>query len=286
MFFSNYNKPGKGVNKRDPNQPRLTTFFEILPRKLWDLCKLNLLYMIAAIPFFIVTMTITGIISSRITTSLFEALGGSSLESALVFLDLALRIVLSLLFTVFYGLGPVTAGATYIVRNYGREEHCWLVSDFFERFKSNFKQSFCLWIIDLAALYLLTVAVDFYMNTGIYLLSFILIAAALVYTIMHLYIYQIIITFDLSLKHIMKNSLIFAFAKLPKNFLLLTITALSHIVIPITVIFITQSAVAVLVVILLELCILPSLTSFVNNFFIYSDIEKYINIALESEHAN
>lgn len=284
MFFPNYNKPGKGVNKRDPNQPRITTFFEILPRKLWNLCKVNLLYMVAAIPFFLVTLVITGVISSRITNSLFVALNDPSLEPTLALLDILLRIVFSLLFTVFYGLGPATAGATYIIRNYGREEHCWLVSDFFERFKSNFKQSFVIWIIDLAALFTMTVAIEFYMNSGIYILAVILIFVSLVYTLMHLYIYQIMITFELSLKHILKNSLIFALAKAPKNFLLLLINVLVHIIIPVAAVFITQSVTAVAVVVLLEIFILPALTSFTTNFFIYSDIEKYINLAQSSDN--
>ncbi len=284
FFFPNYNKPGKGVNKRDPNQPRITTFFEILPRKLWNLCKVNMLYMLVGIPFFLITMIITGVISARISNSLFVSLDDPSLEPTIALLDLGLRAILSLLFTVFYGLGPATAGATYIIRNYGREEHCWLVSDFFERFKSNFKQSFCIWIIDLAALYLMTVAIEFYVNSGIYILAFILIFVALVYTIMHLYIYQLIITFELPLKHILKNSLIFAFAKAPKNFLLLLICVLVHIVIPIAAIFITQSILAVIAVVFLEFFILPSLTGFVTNFFVYSDIEKYINMAMDADN--
>ncbi len=283
MFFSNYNKPGKGVNKRDPNQPRITTFFEILPRKLWDLCKVNMLYMIAALPFFLFTMIITGVISSRISDSLFVSLGDPSLEPTFALIDIALRVILSLFFSIFYGLGPATAGATYIIRNYGREEHCWLVSDFFERFRTNFKQSFCIWAIDLAALYLLTIAIEFYVNSGIYILAFILVLVAFVYTLMHLYIYQILITFDLPLKHVFKNSLIFAMANAPKNFLLLLITIMIHIVIPIAAVFITQNLIVILIIILLELILLPTLTSFTTNFFIYSDIEKYINIAQESK---
>ncbi len=284
FFYSNYNKPGKGVNKRDPNQPRITTFFEILPRKLWDLCKVNMLYMIAAIPFFLFTIIITGVISSRISNFFYVSLGDPSLEPTFALIDIGLRVIISLLFTIFYGLGPATAGTTYIIRNYGREEHCWLVSDFFEKFRTNFKQSFCIWAIDLAALFLLTIAIEFYMNSEIYILAFIVIFAALVYTIMHLYIYQIMITFDLSLKHILKNSLIFALAKAPKNILLLLISVLVHIVIPVAVVVITQSVIAALVIVLLELLILPSLTSFMSNFFIYSDIEQYIKLALESEH--
>ena len=46
MFFNNYSKPGKGVNKRNPEQPRMQIFFDVLPRKLWDLLKLHILLFI------------------------------------------------------------------------------------------------------------------------------------------------------------------------------------------------------------------------------------------------
>lgn len=284
FFFPNYNKPGKGVNKRDPNQPRITTFFEILPRKLWNLCKVNMLSLIVAIPFFIVTLIVTGIISSRIVNTLYTlASSNPEYQTTFALLDLLLRVVLSWLFAVFYGMGPVTAGATYIIRNYGREEHCWLISDFFERFKSNFKQSIVVWLIDLAALFMITVAIDFYMNAGIYILAFILIFIAFVYTLMHLYIYQILITFDLPLKHIFKNSLLFALAKAPKNLLLLLINIAVHIGIPVVAVLFVQNPTVTIVIVLLEVLLLPSLTSFTTNFFIYSDIETYINLAQESE---
>lgn len=285
FFFPNYNKPGKGVNKRDPNQPRITTFFEILPRKLWNLCKVNLLSLIVAIPFFIVTMIVTGVVSAKIVSPLMASSNFASYDSStFALLDLGLRAVFSAMFAIFYGMGPVTAGSTYIIRNYGREEHCWLISDFFEKLWANFRQSLVIWLVDLAAFFLLTVAIDFYMKSGVYLLAYILVFVAIVYTLMHLYIYQILITFDLSLKHIFKNSLIFALAKAPKNLLLLLINLLVHIIIPLVAILVTANPTVVIAYIALEIFLLPALTSFTTNFFIYSDIETYINLALESEN--
>ena len=37
-------------------------------------------------------------------------------------------------------IGPATAGLTYVLRNFAREEHSWVVSDFFEQCKKNLKQ--------------------------------------------------------------------------------------------------------------------------------------------------
>ncbi len=286
MFFNSYNKPGKGVNKRDPNQPRMTTFFEILPRKIWPLCKANMLHLLTAIPFFVVTMIVMGIISSKVINLFSTVFGEEEFGSTLMILDVVMRWFLAILFTVFFGQGPVTAGVTYIIRNYAREEHCWPVSDFFEKTKENFKQSICLWIIDLIFLYVATVAFVFYWTSANYILAFLLIWVAIIYIVMHIYIYQIMITFDLPLKHVVKNSFIFTFSNAPKNLLLLLIVVAVHMVLPYIALFCySDKAIIVLLVwALLELILLPALTSFMTNFFIYPSIEKYINLANENKN--
>jgi len=48
-----------------------------------------------------------------------------------VYIDLISRVLVTILFTVLWGMGPVTCGFTYVLRNYAREEHSWLFSDFF-----------------------------------------------------------------------------------------------------------------------------------------------------------
>ena len=181
MFFNNYNKPGPGVNKRDPNEPRIRTFFDIFPRKLWNLFKLNLLYLLVSIPFFVVVMLLMGIIS----VPLVESISAVLTETEIVGYDLIIRFAMSFLFFVFLGVGPVTAGFTYIIREYANDRPCWMVSDFFEKFKSNFKQGILLWIIDLAAFYVFTVAFGFYGETGKMFFQYFILVVALIYVMMH-----------------------------------------------------------------------------------------------------
>ncbi len=283
MFFPNYSKPGKGVNKRDPNQSIIVTFFEILPRKLWNLCKLNWLYLITAIPFFVVTMLVTGVISSPFINALSAFLADSQLNPALALFDLILRFIFTFAVTVFWGMGPCTAGFTYIVRNYGQEEHCWLISDYFERIKLNLKQSFLFWIIDLLVFYFLMGALYFYYDSSIYILVFVLSFATVVYTIMHMYIYQMMITFDLKLRDIIKNSFLLTFACAPRNILLLLILIGIHIGLPILAYLFFQSSTVLLVFIILELCLLPSLSAFTVNFFIHPILHKYVKREPDAE---
>ena len=110
MFFNNYSKPGKGVNKRNPDQPRIQVFFDVLPRKLCDLFKLNILYLLTAIPFFIVTMIVVGVISAP----LVDAIATELANTELIYMDVVLRFAFAFLFMIFLGQGPVTAGYTYL----------------------------------------------------------------------------------------------------------------------------------------------------------------------------
>ena len=274
MFFNNYSKPGKGVNKRNPEQPRIQVFFDVLPRKLWDLFKLNILYLLVSIPFFIVTMIVVGIVSAPIIDGLANQFDNVSL----VHLDLILRIVIAFWFTIILGQGPITAGYTYIIREHGREHPCWIISDFFERFKSNFKQGILLWIIDLAALYLFTVAVRFYGRSGIFVLQYLMILMAVIYAMMHIYVYQMMVTFDLPLKNILRNSLLLALAKAPVSLLILLLNVIIYAVIPIVIILTAKSFVAILILLLTEVLILPPITSFTINFYIDPILDKHINI--------
>ncbi|MBE7022941.1 MAG: DUF624 domain-containing protein [Ruminococcaceae bacterium] len=276
MFFQNYAKPGKGVNKRDPNQPRIKTFFEILPRKLWNLCKLNWLYLITAIPFFLVTMFIAGIFSSPIINSITDFSNDVDLTMLAVF-DLFVRFAVSMCFLIFWGLGPCTAGFTFITRNYGKEEHCWLFSDYFEKFRQNFKQSILLWIIDLVVFYLLAVAFMFYHRNSMFLLTILVASVTVVYTMMHMYIYQMMISYKLSFIDIIKNSLLLTFIKAPQNVLLLFVVLAMNIGIPYLIYSLFHNVISILVIVLLEACMLPALSSFITNFFVYTTLEMYVN---------
>ncbi len=294
MFgFYNYNKPGKGVQKRDPNQPRTSLFFELLFRKLWDLCKVNFLYILLGIPTFIITMLIVGIVSSRLTEFaapiLAEVMGLASadmsnvqLSTSLIGFDLGARVVFAVLFMVFLGLGPATAGVTYVLRNYGREEHAWLWSDTWRNVKSNFKQAILLWIIDLAVFFVMMVAFDFYSRHGGWgtAATYLLLCISVLYLMMHIYVYQIMITFELSFKHVVKNSVILSLMTAPKTLLMVVILAAVHIGIPALLFAVSGIGIPMLIFILLEIIFLPAASLFTTNFFIYNTVEKYIKQAL------
>ena len=47
--LTHYDRPGPGVDKDGPKKPRIVVFFEVFFRKFFNLCKLNLLFMIPVV---------------------------------------------------------------------------------------------------------------------------------------------------------------------------------------------------------------------------------------------
>ena len=99
MFFKNYDRPGPGVQPRNPDEPRIKIFWDIFPRKLWNLFKLNLLYLLVSIPFILVTMIIAGVISTPVISSLASDLTAIELSGY----DSLIRFIVAFLFMIFWG---------------------------------------------------------------------------------------------------------------------------------------------------------------------------------------
>lgn len=300
-FFGigDFTKEGKGVDKNAPKKRGVFAFFELFFRKFWRLCKLNLLYILACIPTFIVVFVVAGLVSSNIVNASANVLAASLGLSApdmnnadfmryTAMLDVIIRFAVSLLFMVMWGMGPVTAGYTYILRNYAREEHAWLWSDFWQYTRENFRQAIAVWVIDVAAFAVLFMAYTFYSNSknALYYLKYLIGCMIFIYTIMHFYIYPIMVTFRLSLKNIYRNAFLFALAKLPINVFVFAVLLIIHLGIPYYGVVGFGGGTVMLywiVYVLLELLIFISMSGFLVNFSVYPSLKKYMITNAEDE---
>ncbi len=132
------------------------------------------------------------------------------------------------LFTII-GMGPATAGMTYVLRNFSREEHAFVWLDFKDAALKNFKQSFIVSLINTIGFVVLICADYYYGRTYLtidnpsifHLLPFaVSMFATVIFFFMQFYLYIMIVTFDLTLKQLYKNALIFAFYGFPKNLII------------------------------------------------------------------
>ena len=238
MGFFNSQKEGKGVEKRE-YIPRPSLYFELIFRKAWLMVKANFAYLITSI-------------------------------LAIVFIWFGYN-------TFAQGMLATLKGAAFLTRYFARQRHVWIFSDFYEQVWVNFKKGFALFVVDSLLIYLSTVAFSMYGQLALenkfmlVPLGFMAICL-LVYFMMHFYMYPIMVTFDLDMKYILKDSLLLTLAHLPWNlFITFIITAIPFVLyvinIPLTAIFMLVIGVAFL--------------NFTVNFMVDPIIDKHLYIPAE-----
>lgn len=292
-----YDKPGKGIDKDAPQKRSFFRFFDIFFRKFWKLVSVNLLYILTSLPTLILVFLLSGIISGNILMAenvkalmqniadqTAQAFGGDAIQiydQLLVSIDLIIRIGTSLLFMVFWGMGPVTAGATYIFRNFAKETHAWIWSDFVKALKDNFKQSLGVFLIDLLAFVVLYTAFVVYgqMSGMMGALRYVIVIIVFVYTLMHPYLYQLMITFEMKFKDLYRNALLFAIGKLPSNLFVTVVLLLLHLGSIYFAIFYggSYTLIALFAIVLLECLILVSFSGLLINFNVYPKLKPLIS---------
>jgi len=297
FFGGGYDKPGKGVEKDEIEKRGPFKFFELIARKFWRYVTLNLIYVLACIPTILILFIVTSIISGNILASDMVKDGIATLlrqdtlditdvntARLIVTIDVIMKSFLIVLNTALLGQGPATAGFTYVLRNFAREEHAWVWSDFWEMTFKNFKQATVVFIVDVIVLIVGYFAYNFYgsMPYPMNYAKYFLLVAGLVFIMMHFYIYPMMVTFKLKLKDIYKNALIFSFAKLPLNFLIIVLVLAFHIGLTylVAVFGATLSLlyfIPLLVLLLvIEVVLGLSFTGFIVNFSVYPVIRKYM----------
>lgn len=245
-FFKKRHEDGPGVDKdeiRAMENPTLVNFFKLLARKIGRLMTINAIYIFGNFPILFLLLHYTQYNEfSANTYSLFPALYGTSLFDRSPTVSTLLGIFgrvsggyaqtfWSVLFLCLFGLiiftfGPVNIGTTYILRNMAREEPVFMLQDFFHAIKKNLRQGIIMGIIDVFMIGMLVYDILFFnvnMGRGNMITPMLIITWAMVilYFFMRLYIYLMIVTFDLSLFKIIKNALFFAILGFKRNFMAL-----------------------------------------------------------------
>ncbi|MBR2471859.1 MAG: hypothetical protein IKB55_04155 [Clostridia bacterium] len=254
---------GGGVGKNDPDLKGIDKFFELLKRKFGSYVKLNLLYLVLSIP--------TIIYYTYLLLFLFYDALNDMNAIALFFLALAGA---TGLVTLFSGT-PCSSGYYYVLRNYVREEHAWVLSDMFEHTRRNFLSSLGSYLINVifvtVALVNIAVFPDMINAMGINLYTILLVAVfaffVVFYAMMQPYIWTLTVTFDLSFTNVYRNSFILTILKLPRNFGSLLLRA---------GLFVLAYFLHPMLGILLSLIALTSIIGLISQLMAYPVIDQYM----------
>ncbi len=212
MYYGNPNKPD--LKKEDVQEGPIKLFFVVLQVRFWKLIQLNLLYSIFWVPAFIVTyINLMAMAQSPEVLQTAENVRG-------FVLTMLIQLVPCMLIA-----GPATAGTTYVIRNWARDEHAWIWSDFKDAWKQNWKESLLIMLINGLAMIVFYVNLIFYtvqaqQSLMFVVLRYLIIMMGIIYALMNMFIFPMLVTYKLKLKDIFKNSIIFTIAELPRAFVI------------------------------------------------------------------
>ncbi len=221
-LFNNYTKPGPGIDKDAPQKKGIFRYFEMFFRKFWKLIQVNMLTFLVSIPFILIMFFI-----APVSDSFVLRLVGQADEGVLAIWQLTLRLIFAIIAFNLLGSGPASAAYAYITRCFTREQHAWILSDFKDKFKENFKQAIILSILDIVLTYMLMNGVYFYYMQYIdtsatiwLILCCVLFTLSVLFVFMHFHVYQMMVTFSSTTVQLFKNAFIFSLAQLPMNIFL------------------------------------------------------------------
>jgi len=260
-LFNFMNRDGKGVEKgselRVLEKPGIVNFFILTGRNLGKLASINLFYVFGNFPIFFAILAMTGYTSIPTVSpgiGLYSALKGTlyftsqaspALNSPVIaslngiFGKQAITqtpttftyILYALSLLIIFTSGIVNTGCTYLLRNMIRGEQLFVWSDFWYAVKKNIKQALIFGVIDIVISVLLVYDL-FWFNANsaavpmMRIFSYMGIAMIVIYFFMRMYIYPMLITFDLSIFKMFKNAVLFTILGIKRNLMCLLGTAL------------------------------------------------------------
>lgn len=289
MFgFFDYTKPGKGVEKGEPEKKGVARFGQLFFRKFWKYLQLNILYAVTCIPAFLVYWFL---FISHFSPAFESLIASQQVSAEQVYLSVnILSIASAVIMILLFGGSPCASGFHYVLRNYVREEHSWLWSDFWRHTWRNLKQSFAMFFIDLVVVNLLLFGMRFYhqmsaVDGGMHWINFLLLIVTVfifvVYAVMHQYIWTMIVTFELKLKQIVKNAFLLSVMAFPRNILFLIVSALYA-----ATIYLIYFYLSPLIGVVITLLCLISAYGLIMQMFSYPVIRKFMLDPLEQPEEN
>ena len=244
-----YGKSGKGdFRKEDLPKNRWQLFWEMLRVRFSGLCRLNLMTVAAWLPLIIVMAlfiinvinvlnnqlqfqeylengTLTETFTEDTVKRLAEAKITDMETMAVASFDV-LKIELIKLFLLFIPCilitGPVQAGLAYVTRNWSRDEHAFIWSDFKDAVKENWKQALGVSAITSVLPIILYVGYQFYgqqaQNNVIFMVpQMLLVMICVVWALSLVFMYPMMVTYKVTFGQLIKNSMVMAIGRLPQT---------------------------------------------------------------------
>ena len=216
-----YGKAGKGDFTPDQlPKNRLELFLTALRGQFGKLFWLNLLYDVFCIPLFFWLL-----LNFQVLTNYAEQTG-----SVMGFVnDGYLSTFLMGMIPCLALMGVGSSGQMYCLRNWSRDQHSFMMSDFKDSIKLNWKQGLGLGAINGLSLFLVFICWVYYgalAETNVFFLvpQVLVVVIVTVWWMMNMLAFPMIVTYEMKFKDIVRNCALIAVARLPWSVLFLALT--------------------------------------------------------------
>lgn len=297
IFSRAYRDNPVDAEREDPvlDNPGFANFFKLLKRKFSQILSLNFFLILGNFPIFFALLVLAGYFSHSTSgpamatfpqlygaqavspsAGALPVLGSFFIQSPVTILSAADYVLLGLSCLTAFTFGPVMVGTTYIMRNIVREEPVFLFHDFFYVIKRNLKQSLIFGFIDVLINYVLIndiISYNLNYSSGgfqVKLMFYLSLCIAVLYFFMRMFIYVMMLTFDLSIFKLLKNSLIFSALGIKRNICAILGAGL------VVAFDIFLLKVYFPIGIILPFAIIPSLILFISVYCAYPTIDDYM----------
>ena len=243
-----YGKSGKGdFRKEDLPETRMQLFRDTLRTRLSALFRLNLLYMLVFLPMIIVMamgyiniLTNLQVVLAAQEGTLPEFLAEMQQEGeeprtvteeemAEIAATSPMDVIASSLYTTLLWLipciaitGPFTAGLCYVTRNWARDEHAFIWSDFKDAVKANWKQALGLSAITSVLPILCYLGWQFYggmaqQNMIMIVPQMLVVLVVIIWALAITYMHPLVVTYELRFRDVLRNGFLLGVARLPMS---------------------------------------------------------------------
>ncbi len=250
-FMNNYyyGKSGKGdFRKEDMPETRMQLFWDTLRTRMSALCRLNLMYALIWLPCMIVLgLGLYNFVSQvnvvllaqdgrlqEYVDSVQQQSGENAVavtvsaeeQDAIAQTDLG-KMVDSILFSTLLWLmpciaitGPFTAGVSYVTRNWARDEHAFIWSDFKDAVKENWRQGLIVSAITGVLPLAVYVGWRFYGDMAgnqmfMIVPQVLVLLIGIVWALSVTYMHPLCVSYELKIGGVFRNALLLGIARLP-----------------------------------------------------------------------
>lgn len=312
-----YGKSGKGdFKKEDLPENRWQLFWEMLRVRFSGLCRLNLMTVAAHLPAIIViarlflaiiSITVvsgayaeylsTGVLNEGLTESQLAALQSAGVVDLVTmnaytseYLLLSVSSTLLYLIPCILITGPIQAGVAHVTRNWARDEHAFIWSDFKDAVKENWKQGLGVSAITAVMPYLIYVGYQTYGQMGadnkFFLLpQMLVLTLGLVWALALTFMYPMMVCYKVKFSDLIKNSIMMALARLPQTAAMRICTLLPS-AICLVIFYLTSSVYALLAWGVYYIVVGYALSRFVFASFTNGVFDRFINAHMEGVKIN